>query len=73
MRYLVLQEFPDIDYVLIARYYPDNQSVGHLKVHDFVAAFHFDTLNQVWAQGHYFINIVDAVKHIEGKLQELNR
>lgn len=69
MKILVLQQFPDIDYALIARYTDDE---GTPKVLNFVAAFRYDEHEQCWGQGHYFDSIVEATEYIKDLQEELS-
>ena len=59
--YLILAEYPEIDYTLLVR---------EAKYEPFVAAWGFNKDGNYWAQGHYFSDIVDACAYIKEKLDE---
>lgn len=54
-RFVVVAEFPEIDYTLIYR----NSSYD-----PWVAAWGYNKEEKFWCQGHYFIDFEDAVKYI---------
>ncbi len=56
--FTIIQEFPAIEYVLLkidAGFQP------------FVAAWRFDKETGTWAQGHYFMSVLDAANYISNK------
>ena len=57
--YLILAEYPEIDYTLLIR---------AAKYEPFVAAWGFNKEWNYWAQGHYFSDILDATAWIQYKL-----
>lgn len=57
-RYIIIEEFPDIDYVLVYR---------DTTYQPWVAAWLYDKEKQTWQQGHYFCKFEDAVTHIFDK------
>ena len=56
--YILVAEFPKVDYVLIYRSTTD----------DWIAAYHYDSETKSWAQGHYFEKIEDAMRWIQNKI-----
>lgn len=54
-KFTVLEEFPEIDYVLILR---------NTEFEPFVAAWEFNPEGVYWGQGHYFSSLSDAMKYI---------
>ena len=54
--YTIVEEFPEINYVLIRR---------NTKIHPWVAAWAYDTETQGWGQGHYFADFLSAVRYIQ--------
>jgi hypothetical protein len=57
--YLILAEYPEIDYTLLVR---------EAKYEPFVAAWAYNKEGNYWGQGHYFADIVDACAYIKEKL-----
>ena len=57
--YLILAEYPEIDYTLLIR---------ESKYEPFVAAWGYNKDGNYWGQGHYFSDIVDACAYIKEKL-----
>lgn len=60
MRNIVLKEYPELDYVLIARVREDN------RVHEYVCAWAYEK-DGTWGQGHYFSELEDAFAYMEEK------
>ena len=54
--YTIVEEFPEINYVLIHR---------NTKIHPWVAAWAYDIETQSWGQGHYFADFLSAVRYIQ--------
>ena len=54
-RYIIIEEFPDIDYVLVYR---------DTTYQPWVAAWLYDKEKETWQQGHYFCTIEDAMRYI---------
>ena len=59
--YVILEEYPQIDYTLIVR---------RSSFEPYVAAWGYDKESTSWAQGHYFSTLIDAVNYIESKFKE---
>ena len=57
-RYIIIEEFPDIDYVLVYR---------DTTYQPWVAAWLYDKEKETWQQGHYFCKFEDAVVFILDK------
>ena len=64
MKNIILEQFKEIDYTLIARVKEDN------TVHEFVAAWRYDKESDSWEQGHYFKNVKDAIRYMDEKRTE---
>lgn len=62
--YLILEEYPEIDYVLLRR---------EAKYEPFVAAWAYNKEGNYWGQGHYFSELIDAVNYIQSKIDEKNK
>lgn len=56
----VIEQYPEIDYVLIWRHNSEGWQ-------EFVAAWHFDEETGTWGQGHYFNSARSAVNYINSK------
>lgn len=59
--YLILAEYPEIDYTLLVR---------DTSFQPYVAAWAFNKEKNNWGQGHYFSDIVEACDYIKTKLDE---
>lgn len=59
--FIVVDRFPEIDYVLIYR---------NAKYEPWVAAWNYNEERKSWGQGHYFADLCAAVQHIMDKLME---
>ncbi len=57
--YLILEEYPEIDYTLLIR---------ESKYEPYVAAWGYNKEGNYWAQGHYFSTLLDAMFYIQSKL-----
>ena len=61
MRNILLKEYPDLDYALVARVREDN------TIHEYVCAWNYEK-DGTWGQGHYFNLLDDAIEY----MKELN-
>lgn len=61
---IILQNYPSIDYVLIARVREDE------TVKEFVAAWGYDDKTKSWSQGHYFVDLYEAMEYIKKLITE---
>ena len=59
--YLILEEYPEIDYTLLIR---------EAKYEPFVAAWAYNKEGNYWGQGHYFSTLLDSVSYINEKIKE---
>ena len=59
--YLILEEYPEIDYTLLIR---------EAKYEPYVAAWAYNKEGNYWGQGHYFSTLLDAVNYINEKIKE---
>lgn len=59
--FIVVESFPEIDYVLLKR---------NSKYEPWVAAWAYNEERECWGQGHYFIDMIDAMRYIDSKLRE---
>ena len=59
--YLILEEYPEIDYTLLYR---------RSKYQPFVAAWAYNKEGNYWGQGHYFESLMDAVLYIKNVAYE---
>lgn len=59
--YLILEEYPEIDYTLLIR---------ESKYEPYVAAWAFNKEGNYWGQGHYFSTLIDATDYIKQKLAD---
>lgn len=57
--YLILAEYPEVDYTLLIR---------EAKYTPFVAAWGYNKEGNYWSQGHYFSDILDATAWIQSKI-----
>ncbi len=57
--YLILEEYPEIDYTLLIR---------DAKYEPYVAAWAYNKEGHYWGQGHYFSSLLDATNYINNKL-----
>ena len=60
--FIIVEEFPEIDYVLIYR---------GTRYEPWVAAWAYNKEGKYWGQGHYFSDIRDAMAWIEEKYNDL--
>ena len=58
----VIIKLPEIDYVLV--HWEEN------SVTPWVAAWAYNEDNGCWGQGHYFVELADAIKYLAKKLEE---
>ena len=58
-QYVIVAEFPEIDYTLIYR---------PTEFEPWIAAWGFDKERGDWAQGHFFPDINKAMRHIQNKI-----
>ena len=62
--YVVVAEYPKIDYTLIYR---------NAKYEPWVAAWGYNKEKRYWSQGHYFSELTDAINYIQYKQTGVGR
>ena len=63
MKNVVLERFPEIDYVVLARL----DSKG--KFLEFVAAHHYNDSDDTWSHGHYFYHLEDLMEYLQSLME----